>query len=68
MQEILNLAIKYDNALQQEDELPPEKLAVSNMSSKPQGSILKNTSLTDVLQHGLDLEYHACIVVFLILY
>ena len=31
MQEILNLAITYDNTVQQEDELPSEKLAISNI-------------------------------------
>ena len=31
VQEMLNLAIKYNNAVQEEDELPPEKLAIANV-------------------------------------
>ncbi|KAB2040761.1 hypothetical protein ES319_D02G105300v1 [Gossypium barbadense] len=30
IQEMLNLAIKYSKAVQEEDELPPEKLAIAN--------------------------------------
>ncbi|KAB5526725.1 hypothetical protein DKX38_020572 [Salix brachista] len=30
-QEMLNLAIKYNKAVQEEDELPPEKLAIANV-------------------------------------
>ncbi|XP_028121770.1 26S proteasome non-ATPase regulatory subunit 14-like [Camellia sinensis] len=29
--EMLNLAIKYNKAMQEEDELPPEKLAIANV-------------------------------------
>jgi 26S proteasome regulatory subunit N11 len=28
---MLNLAIKYNKAVQEEDELPPEKLAIANV-------------------------------------
>ncbi|KAL8232168.1 hypothetical protein R6Q57_001946 [Mikania cordata] len=31
VQEMLNLAIKYNKAVQEEDELPPEKLAIANV-------------------------------------
>ncbi|KAK8309176.1 hypothetical protein V6Z12_D02G109300, partial [Gossypium hirsutum] len=31
IQEMLNLAIKYSKAVQEEDELPPEKLAIANV-------------------------------------
>lgn len=31
VQEMLNLAVKYNKAVQQEDELPPEKLAIANV-------------------------------------
>lgn len=31
MQEMLSLAIKYNKAVQEEDELPPEKLAIANV-------------------------------------
>jgi 26S proteasome regulatory subunit N11 len=30
-QEMLNLAVKYNKAVQEEDELPPEKLAIANV-------------------------------------
>ena len=30
-QEMLSLAIKYNKAVQEEDELPPEKLAIANV-------------------------------------
>lgn len=31
VQEMLNLAVKYNKAVQEEDELPPEKLAIANV-------------------------------------
>jgi hypothetical protein len=31
VQEMLNLAIKYKKVVQEEDELPPEKLAIANV-------------------------------------
>lgn len=31
VQEMLSLAIKYNKAVQEEDELPPEKLAIANV-------------------------------------
>ncbi|KAK6938710.1 JAB1/MPN/MOV34 metalloenzyme domain [Dillenia turbinata] len=31
IQEMLNLAVKYNKAVQEEDELPPEKLAIANV-------------------------------------
>lgn len=31
IQEMLNLATKYNKAVQEEDELPPEKLAIANV-------------------------------------
>ncbi|PWZ37584.1 40S ribosomal protein S15 [Zea mays] len=31
VQEMINLAIKYNKAVQEEDELPPEKLAIANV-------------------------------------
>ena len=30
-QDMLNLAVKYNKAVQEEDELPPEKLAIANV-------------------------------------
>lgn len=33
-QEMLNLAIKYNKAVQEEDELPPEKLAIANVGKQ----------------------------------
>ncbi|KAI3465376.1 hypothetical protein Pfo_022039 [Paulownia fortunei] len=34
VQEMLNLAIKYNKAVQEEDELPPEKLAIANVGKQ----------------------------------
>lgn len=31
LQEMLNLAVKYNKAVQEEDELPPEKLVIANV-------------------------------------
>ncbi|KAJ8769911.1 hypothetical protein K2173_008993 [Erythroxylum novogranatense] len=69
VQEMLNLAIKYNKEVQEEDELPPEKLAIANVGRQDAKKHLEehvsNLMSSNIVQSS-DSGYHArhsCVLV-----
>ncbi|GAB2259672.1 hypothetical protein Droror1_Dr00010527 [Drosera rotundifolia] len=49
-QKMLNLAIKYNKTVQEEDELPPEKLAIANVGRQDAKKHVSNLMSSNIVQ------------------